>query len=263
MYGHDRANDSWRARIGLVIPSTNTVLEAWMPRVVPDGVSLHTARMPFPRESSLAALEQMEKESGAALRLAADAELDALIYACTASTLTRGRAADLALIATMTGQTGVPCFTITDAIVRGLEHLGAKSVCIASPYPERMDAIERSFFEDCGYRVMAVEGLGITDSAELADPSPGEIYRFARSLWDPGADALLLTCAAFRGHHAVAALEADLGVPVLTSSTAALWEGLRLSGVMEPIAGYGRLLAEPGDAAAWRDVRDSFAKAAQ
>ncbi len=40
--------DGWRARIGIVVPSVNTVMEPWAMRVVPEGVSLHFSRMFIP-----------------------------------------------------------------------------------------------------------------------------------------------------------------------------------------------------------------------
>jgi maleate isomerase len=42
----------------------------------------------------------------------------------------------------------------------------------------------------------------------------------------------------------VAALEADTGVPVVTSTTATLWKLLRMTGVEDRIEGYGRLLMD-------------------
>jgi maleate cis-trans isomerase len=40
-------------------------------------------------------------------------------------------------------------------------------------------------------------------------------------------------------------LERDLGKPVVTSQQAALWRALRLSGLADPVPGFGRLLREP------------------
>src|SRR5438093_389744 len=37
-------------------------------------------------------------------------------------------------------------------------------------------------------------------------------------------------------------LEHDLGKPVISSNQASLWRALRLAGVREPVAGFGRLL---------------------
>jgi maleate cis-trans isomerase len=42
----------------------------------------------------------------------------------------------------------------------------------------------------------------------------------------------------------VAALEAKLKKPVLTTNNVALWASLQMMGVEEKVAGFGRLLAE-------------------
>jgi len=36
----------------------------------------------------------------------------------------------------------------------------------------------------------------------------------------------------------------ELGKPVISSNQACLWRALRLAGVSEPVAGFGRLLRE-------------------
>lgn len=42
--------------------------------------------------------------------------------------------------------------------------------------------------------------------------------------------------------HARGALEADLGIPVISSNQAQLWTTLRAAGVFARISGWGRLL---------------------
>ncbi|WP_157221101.1 maleate cis-trans isomerase family protein [Flavisphingomonas formosensis] len=229
------------------MPSTNTAFEGWLPRVAPEGVSFHFGRMPFSRATSIEnALEEMESEERAAVRRVMDCEPDALLYACTASSILKGVEGDRALIAKLREQTGVPCTTIAEAIVRAFERLGVSRICIASPYPAKFDRLESDFFNSAGLEVVDVHGLDLNDPADMCDVPPGEIYRFARSVWNPSADALLVTCAAFRGQSVVAALEEDLGVPVVTSLTASLWAGLRIAGVMTPVHGFGAILSQPG-----------------
>jgi maleate isomerase len=41
----------------------------------------------------------------------------------------------------------------------------------------------------------------------------------------------------------IAALEEDLGRPVITANQASLWRCLRSSGLRTPVVGYGSLLA--------------------
>jgi maleate isomerase len=242
-----RAHDGWRARIGIVTPSTNTAFESWLPRVAPEGVSFHTARMPLSRGTALTnALAEMEKHEDAAVQRVMDCEPDVLMFACTASSIVKGVKGDQELIKKLNKQTGVPCTTITEGILRAFSQLGVRRICIGSPYPPAIDEMEREFFSGAGLEIVKMQGLGLSDPAEMCDVPPGEIYRFARSIWDPAADALLLTCAAFRAQYVAAALEEDLKVPVVTSITATLWASLRLAGVMASMPGYGRILSEPG-----------------
>jgi maleate isomerase len=242
MYGSTRANDGYRARIGIVIPSVNTVVEAWFARAVPEGVSVHVSRMPIAPVTTLEAIMEMAKYEVAATRLVADCEPDVIMYACTASTIVRGRAYDLELMETLSEAAGVPTYTTTEAIVRALGVFDARRISVATPYPVAIDERERAFLEECGLEVASLESFGIADNRELADPSPGEIYRLGRQAFVPGSDALLISCLALRSHFVAAELEQDLGVPVITSTTATLWAALRLAGVHGPLPGYGRLL---------------------
>ncbi len=252
MYGTTRAGDGWRARIGVVIPSVNVTVEAWFPRVVPEGVTIHTARMPIAADVTPESIEEMARHELAAVKLVADCEPDVILYACTASTLLRGRDADLALMAELTEATGVPCCTTTEAIVRACRELGMRKVCVASPYTKEVDDLERVFLAECGMEISGVTSFEISDGRELADPSPGEVYRHCRDAWVPGSDGLLATCLAMRSHQVAAELETDLGVPVVTSAQATLWAGLRMAGVMTPLTGHGRLLQLAGSG--WADA---------
>jgi hypothetical protein len=59
------------------------------------------------------------------------------------------------------------------------------------------------------------------------------------------ADGLFIGCLNFRAHDAIQALENYTGRPVVTSSQATLWAVLRLAGIRDSIAGYGKLMLIP------------------
>ena len=42
-------------------------------------------------------------------------------------------------------------------------------------------------------------------------------------------------------------LEQDLGKPVISAASAMMWQALRLAGVRQRVAGYGRLLASASE----------------
>lgn len=238
----------WRARIGVVVPSPNAVLEPLYNRIVPAGITVHFSRM-FLENAGRDELLEMDRTAGMdAIRDVASCGSDALIYACTASSVLQPPGYDDEMIEKMTSSTGKPSTTVTESIRRGLEAFGAKRIVIVSPYVDEIDRAERTFFERAGYEVAATRSLGIADARELASPGPEEIYRLAKETWDPSADALVVSCANFRSHDVIEALEADLGVPVITSTQAPLWRALRMAGVPDAIESLGRLFREPGPA---------------
>jgi len=51
-------------RLGVIVPSVNIVVEEWYPRVVPDGVSVHFARMLIAEGTSMEKIIQMDREDG-------------------------------------------------------------------------------------------------------------------------------------------------------------------------------------------------------
>ncbi len=247
MYGHKRANDGYRARVGMVLPSVNTVMDAWFPRAAPEGVTFHAARVPMPPVGDpMDILEKMAVHELAAARMLIDCDADIIMYVCTAASLMRGRAYDLQLMAEISRETGIPCCTVTHAILRAFEHLGVRRISAISPYPKHIDEREVAFFTECGLDLLNMEGFGIENGSEMADPSPGEIYRFGKAAVKPGSEALLISCGAMRAHYVAEQLERDLGIPVISSTTATFWAALRFGGVMDAVPGYGRLLGEVG-----------------
>jgi maleate isomerase len=55
-------------------------------------------------------------------------------------------------------------------------------------------------------------------------------------------DAIAIICTNFRGAAQAAALEAELGIPILDSVATGLWAGLRQAGLpTEPFARHGSL----------------------
>jgi maleate isomerase len=83
--------DGRRARIGIVVPSVNTVMEPWAQKVVPEGVSIFAARMFIPPATTPEAFIEMDRNEGkAAIRQLSSVFPDAIAYGCTASSIVQG-----------------------------------------------------------------------------------------------------------------------------------------------------------------------------
>jgi len=235
--------DGRRARIGIVVPSVNTVMEPWAARVVPDGVSVHFSRMYIPPKTTSDSLIEMDRTDGkSALRQLSSLFPHVMAYGCTASSIVQGLDYDAHLRAEIAEGYDVPSTTAAHAIISGLHAVGAKRISIVSPYPAKVDEAEHHYFTEAGFEVLGGACLGIVDGFKLAEPSAETLFDLGKRGMDTKADALVISCLNTRSHAVIDTLEQALGKPVITSTQATLWHALRLAGIKDTIDGYGELL---------------------
>jgi maleate isomerase/arylmalonate decarboxylase len=250
MGGHLSAYGA-RARLGAIVPPTNTVNEAEWARLVPDGVTFHVMRMNLHADtSSEAGKAALMADIGKALAGLLPCRPDVVAYACTAGSMV---VPSKTMPETIAGMAGRPAVTTADAIVEALEALGATRVSVATPYHRALNDHEAHFLEESGFAVARIGGLGIgaggpAEYIRIAETPLATVADHARACFVPDSDALLISCTDFPTLPLIAALEVELGVPVISSNTATLWACLRLAGIGDDIPAGGRLFTLPGPA---------------
>src|SRR5215469_5568139 len=198
-------------RLGVIMPSVNTVVEEWYPRVVRDGVSVHFARMLIADGSSPEKIVAMDREDGRhAIGQIASCRPHAVAYGCTASSIVQGHAFDERLRGEIRHLAAAPATTAAHSIFAACSALGLKRVTAISPYTEAVDAAEHRFFAEGGIETVAGAHLGINDGFRLAEPEPDAILDLALAAWDPQSDGLIAACLNFRSHPIIDALEAKI-----------------------------------------------------
>jgi maleate isomerase len=194
MARHPLEGDGRRARLGIVVPSVNTVMEPWAQRTVPIGVSVLAARMFIPPVTTPEAFIEMDRNEGAAaVRQLSSVYPDVIAYGCTASSIVQGLAYDAHLRAEIAETWQVPSTTAAHAILTAVQALGARSVSIVSPYTEDVDAAEHRYFESAGLEVRGGACLGISDGFRLAEPGPDTLFELGFRNFEPQSDALIMT----------------------------------------------------------------------
>ncbi|MFB6170629.1 MAG: maleate cis-trans isomerase [Haloarculaceae archaeon] len=230
----------WRGRLGLIVPSSNTTNEPEFQGVLPDGVSLHTARMRL-EDATADELETMGDRADRCADLLATADVDVVAYGCTTGSLVKGPGYDEDLESRLGERAGVPVVATAASVKRAFDHLGVDRVAIATPYVDDLNEKEADFLESAGYEVLGIEGLGIEPNTGIGAQHPETTYQRARAVDHPEADAVFVSCTNYRTFEAIEPLEADLGKPVVTSNQATLWDALRRLGVDVSAVGLGRL----------------------
>lgn len=245
MTGRHLSAYSERAKLGLIVPPTNTVNEAEWARMVPPGVTFHTHRMPLHADTtSEAGKRALMDDLAAVFAILKQARVDAIAYACTAGSMINPVES---LPETLTRASGVPAVTTSAAIVAALRALGVRRLSVATPYAQRLNDHETHFLEENGFAVERLIGLGIGatgphEYVRIAETPLEAVRAHARAAFVPGSDALLITCTDFPTLPLVAGLEAELGVPVVTSNQATFWAMLRTAGLDDRFDGFGALL---------------------
>jgi maleate cis-trans isomerase len=235
---------SWRAKIGLIVPPTNTTNEAEWSRVMPDGVTFHTVRMPIHLDhASEAGRRALVADICAKVRELAEARVDVVAYACTAGSMVSPRHI---LAEEVERETGIPLVTTAASIVDALERLGAARISIATPYHDALNAHEVQFLQENGITTLAISGLGLgangpADYPLIAQTPLERIEAHIRATFAAGSDACLITCTDFPTQRLHQRLETDLMVPVVTSNQATLWSALRRAGIADDIPALGAL----------------------
>ena len=233
-----------RARLGLIVPPTNTVNESEWARMMPDGVSFHTTRMALHSDTiSPEGRERLWADLDKAIAQLTPARLDVVAYACTAGSMTTP-VQDIPQ--QMAARSGTPSVTTAASIIAALEALEVRRVAVATPYHQALNDHEVEFLEAHGFQVTAISGLGIGaggpgEYPRISESTLGNVRSHVTSVLGGDEQALLITCTDFPSLPLIEGLERDNGLPVISSNTATLWGALRMAGIADDVPLGGRL----------------------
>jgi maleate isomerase len=227
------------------------VMEPECYAMAPEGVSIHTTRIPLDGQVDVDHLNALAgDEDGAgplldATRLLAAAPLHSIVFACTSGSFVGGRGYDERILARMAAVArGIPVTTTSTALVAALRTLGARRVAVATPYTDAVTGRAVAYLEANGFGITSAEGLGLDDDLAIGFTEPDTVAALARSADRHDADAVVIACTNLRTVALIEELEAALAKPVVSAIQASFWHGLRLAGVQDPVPRYGRLLRE-------------------
>lgn len=238
----------WRGRIGLIYLSSGGLDQEFL-KFLPDGVSVHIARLSGPEESGrirstiedhLKLIESDRIETAAKQLSSARANVIAL--ADTSMSFLMGPGADAELIRRIESSTGTAATTTSSAALDAFRRLGIRKVSVATPYPDELNQRLTSFFEGSGVKVVCVKGLNIYSDWETDNQPPEAVYELAKEADASQADGVFIACTALRTAEVLQQLEEDLEKPVVSANQATIWKALRMMGVGAQISGYGSLM---------------------
>jgi len=231
-----------RGKIGLIVPSANTVMEPEFSKMAPAGIATFATRM-FLKEVKVETLAKMAEEVDRAVRELSTAQVDVLVFGCTSGSLLKGPEWDKQIVSRMKKASRIPSITTSGAVIKALEAIGARRIAVATPYLDELNIRVKQFLEQHDFEIAATRGLGISEAVEIGNQYPKTAYDLAKRVYRPGTDTVFISCTDFRTIEIIEKLEKELRINVITSNQASFWCALKTVKYPGRIKGYGKLLA--------------------
>jgi maleate isomerase len=240
----------WRARLGFLVPPGNPTVEPEVIAMTPAGVSVHFSRLVAHGEpGSQHGQEERNRTQiahiGESAALLAMVKPNVIMLAHTATSYTLGRRGEVELVERLNKQCGTAVATAFGSVVGALHALGAKRIALGTPYSEETTLKGKTLLEEHGFEVVNYGRL--PNVTNIYDETAERAYRLGRSIDRDAVQAVFLSGLGMPTIATLERLEQDLGKPVISAASAMMWRALRLAGVRERVAGYGRLLASPAE----------------
>jgi len=231
-------------RIGMLTPSSNTVLEPYTSAMLApfgDEASAHFGRFRVVEISMSEASQSqftIEPILEAAERLA-EAE-PALICWNGTSASWLGLEKDLTLCTAITERTGVPATSTILAYDALFRKMGVSRLGVVTPYIEDIESRMIANYASQGIEVVSAARLDDKGNYSFATYPPAQVGALVEQVAAAKPDAIAIVCTNFRGAPVAARIEDATGVPVLDSVAVTAAHCLREVG-LDParVTGWG------------------------
>jgi maleate isomerase len=237
-----------RAKIGIVVPSTNTTMEPEMHSMAPPGVTFHTARL-YLAQSAIRTPEEAQKAAAAfqdaldiAIRDVVTAEIDHLMIGVSALSFMDGVAGGKRFEERLKKMTSVPTTTASAAAIAGLSLYDVKRIGILSPHPAMLDEHYVRFFRESGYMVTKLHRIDCPTTLAIAMIEEPRIRSALQDLIEAGSEAVVQVGTDLVFTRFADEAERWLGLPVLAVNAAMLRHALRARHIQDRLSGVGSLL---------------------
>ena len=241
----------YRAKIGVIVPSTNTVVEHDLARVRPPGVTFHSGRFLVEApdlssdEAFLHFLDLIRETIPTAIRDIMTCKPDHILMGMSAETFwggKEGNAAFSARVAAIAGEIGITSGAA--ACNAALSKLGVSRIACLTPYQPAADEQVYGYFSECGLDVKRVHGLRCESATSIADVTPETLVDVLKSLDGDDIDAIVQCGTNLSMVEVADQAERWLGKPVLAINAICLWHALRTLGINDQFVGHGMMLRE-------------------
>jgi len=210
-------------RIGLIVPSSNTVMEPDFHRHLGQAALVSTTRIFLESVTRDAETRMLEDDLTKAAELIRTTAPDVVVFGCTSAGALGTLAHDRAIGETIEKITETRVITALQAVLSQLRVIGPRKLAVFTPYiPDLTNGVASSLTE-AGFPPLKAAGMGIQANIEIGRVTPAEIVDFVESQIEGSApDCIFLSCTNWRAIEAIEPLHKKLGIPVVSSNQSAI-----------------------------------------
>ena len=238
----------FRAKLGVIVPSTNTIVQPEFDAMRPLGVSNHVSRIGITNRTLggdadfEAMIDDLERSLETALSEVMTCEPDQVVLGMSAETFWRGAGGAERLLDRLQALAGCRVVLGSHACLEALTAFGGpRRIGVITPYmPVGDQAVER-FFRDAGISVVRLHGFRCPSPTAIAHVSSDALREAVVAVDGDDVDAIVQVGTNLCFATLAAAAELWLGKPVIAINTAIYWSALRSMSITDPIDGVGRL----------------------
>lgn len=240
----------FRAKMGVIMPSTNTVVESDFSEMRIPGVTFHSGRIYIarPNLSSDKAMEELLSQIDSAIETALRDVMtclpDCLVMGMSAPTFWGGLEGAQRFSEKIEKLSGLKISMGSEACSEALTRLGAKRIAVFTPYQPIMREQIVRYFDECGFEVVRYKDLRCPSATSIAEVRPEELRQVLLELNGSDIDAIVQCGTNLSMVRLAADAQGWFQKPVIAINTATLWHAYRKNLFDDRLYGFGSLMSE-------------------
>ena len=168
-------------------------------------------------------------------------EVDCVVYGCTSGTIVSGYDNIKKKINLAKPNTLVT--TPSTAALNALKKKNVKKISIVTPYIKSVNDDVVIFFKDNNFEITSNTYFDIKSDIDIGRVDQDKLFEILSKIDHKDAEALFVSCTSLPVLNIIERLEKKLGITVLSSNQALIWETLEYININNSIKGYGSLFS--------------------
>ena len=212
-------------RLGVFVLASDQAIEEEVRWVVPPGTAIHVARMASYVGLQDGGTAYFRNLATTAHSFQACSGIQAYLYGCTSGEVTFGAERIRSAIAETLP--GAEVITPLAAVARAVKALSRSRISILSPYEQDLNTLLSDRLQGSGLAVDMIYSFALAQDVDTAELTRAFFAEAAKRIARDKPECLFIPCNALSVITHIEIMEQILGVPVITSTQASVWNALK------------------------------------